>query len=399
MPLQPVAIFFILLLSIYAHAESLEYFWLELKAENKAERNHIADLGFDIVSVEKDRVIVLASMAQLKIAHSQNLVLGSYRSGGVTPFDFPAKDGDYHNYQELSESLADIAAKNKDIVELSSIGISNEGREIWAVRVSATSMGAMKKSPAALFVGGHHAREHVSVEVPLRLLNYLVEQYRKKDTRIVSLLGSTEVFIVPVLNPDGVEYDVATGVYRSWRKNRRLNADRSYGVDLNRNYSTAWGTTGTSGNPSSDTYRGPNAFSEPETQAFKNYVESHSNISLLISYHTFGENVLWPWSYSDDEVSNAKDLRVFQVMGKKMAQLTGYTPMKSGELYLSSGDTCDWAYADHGIFAFTFELDPQNPFSGGFYPAQSALDGIFKKNVEPAIYLMESAKDPYQVSP
>jgi carboxypeptidase T len=399
MPLQPVTIFLVLFLSISANAQSLEHFWLELKAVNKQERNHIVDLGFDIVSVEEDRVIVLASQSQLKIAHSNKLVLASYRSGGVTPFDFPVNDGDYHSYAELSASLKDLAVKNKDIVELSSIGLSNEGRDIWAVRVSSTPALATNKLSAALFVGGHHAREHVSVEVPLRLLNYLVDQYRKKDTRIVSLLRTTEVFIIPVLNPDGAEYDVATGVYRSWRKNRRFNADRSYGVDLNRNYSTAWGTTGTSSSPSSDIYRGPSAFSEPETQAFKKYVESHSNISTLISYHTFGENVLWPWSYSDDEVSSAKDLGVFQSMGKKMAQLTGYTPMKSGELYLSSGDTCDWAYAEHGIFAFTFELDPQNPFSGGFYPAQSALDGIFKKNVEPALYLMESASDPYRGNP
>jgi carboxypeptidase T len=400
MPLRFIAAILALCFFSSSSAQMNEdHFWLELRAENKKARNHIVDLGFDIVTVEKDRVIVFASESQLQLARQTNLILGSYRTGGVTPFDFPAGDQQFHNYPELTAELNQLAVANPDILELATIGVTNEKREIWGVRVSAIPTSTGKKLPGALFVGGHHAREHVSIEVPLRLLNYLVDQYNKKDPRIVSLLNSTEILIVPLLNPDGAEFDIATGVYQSWRKNRRPNSNGSVGVDLNRNYSVAWGTTGASANPGSDTYRGASAFSELETQAFKKFVETHSGLTTMISYHTFGENVLWPWSYSDDEIPNAKDLAVFKAMAAKMGKWTGYSPMKSGDLYLSSGDTCDWAYAEQGIFAFTFELDPQSPFDGGFYPAQSVLDTVFKKNLESALYMIESAANPYKAAP
>ena len=80
-----------------------------------------------------------------------------------------------------------------------------------------------------------------------------------------------------------------------------------------------------------------------------------------------------------------------------MAGWTGYTAQKSGELYLASGDACDWAYEEHGIFAFTFELDPISMHGGGFYPGQDIIETVFQKNIEPALYLMEIAGNPLGV--
>jgi carboxypeptidase T len=248
--------------------------------------------------------------------------------------------------------------------------------------------------PAAVFMGGHHAREHVSVEIPLRLVGYLLDEYKKQNPRIVSLFNSYEIFIAPLMNPDGKEYDVASGNYRQWRKNRTKNSDNSYGVDLNRNYGYGWGGVGASTSTSSETYRGPNAFSELETQAIKGWIEQHPQVTMLLSYHTFSKLVLWPWGHLDETVSNQDDLLIFENMGKQMAQWTGYKPMKSGDLYLASGDTCDWAYGEHGIFAFTFELDPGSPWEGGFYPGYGIVDAVFKKNIEAALYLIESADNP-----
>lgn len=370
-------------------------FWLEIAAKNVTERTALASAGYDIVSVESDRVIVLASEEQLQRAIKSEKLLAQYREE-MSPFDFPTKDQNFHNYSEITQKVQALAMNNPKLVTLSSIGKSVEGRDIWSVRVSALPEGA----PASVFMGGHHAREHVSVEVPLRLMQYLVDEFNKKNPRIVSLLNTYEVHIIPAVNPDGKEYDISGTSYKHWRKNRSTNGGgSSYGVDLNRNYGYGWGGAGASASKSDDTYRGPSAFSEPETQAIKNFLEKHSNVTTLLSYHTFSKLVLWPWGHIDEELSNTKDLAVFKTAGQKMSQWTGYKGMKSGDLYLASGDTCDWAYGELGIFAFTFELDPESIFSGGFYPGQGVLDSVFQKNIEPALYLIELSDNPYKVLP
>lgn len=374
------------LLSQSAFASSI---WMEIEAHTQKERSEIASLGFDIVSVESDRVIVLGSDAQLAQARSIKKVFAQYPAG-MSPFDFPQKDEKFHNYNEMVLEMQTLAQSHSSVASLFSIGQTPEKRDIWMMRLSADAT----TKPAAVFMGGHHAREHVSVEVPLRLIGYLIAEYDKQNPRIVALLNTYEIFIAPLINPDGKEFDVATGSYKQWRKNRKKNADTSYGVDLNRNYGYGWGGVGASPSTFSETYRGPNAFSELETQAVKKWVEQTPQLTMLLSYHTFSKLVMWPWGHVDDSISNADDLLIFENMGKQMAQWNGYKPMKSGDLYLASGDTCDWAYGEHGIYAFTFELDPESPWEGGFYPGYGVVDGVFKKNIEPALYLIESADNP-----
>lgn len=372
-----------------------QMFWLEIAAKNVTERTALASAGYDIVSVESDRVIVLASEEQLQRAIKSEKLLARYREE-MSPFDFPTKDQNFHNYSEITQKVQTLAANHPTLVTLNSIGKSVEGRDIWSLRLSALPEGA----PATVFMGGHHAREHVSVEVPLRLAQYLVDEFNKKNPRIVSLLNTYEVHIIPVVNPDGKEFDISGTSYKYWRKNRATNGGGSaMGVDLNRNYGYGWGGAGASTSKSDDTYRGPNAFSEPETQAIKNFLEKRPNVTMLLSYHTFSKLVLWPWGHVDEELSNTKDLAVFKTAGQKMSNWTGYKGMKSGDLYLASGDTCDWAYGELGIFAFTFELDPESMFSGGFYPGQGVLDSVFQKNIEPALYMIEMSDNPYKVLP
>lgn len=383
----------VLLFSVYlASVSHADMFWLEMSAKNKMERSAIAQQGFDIVSVEEDRVIVLGDERTLQKAHESGLLLARYKEQ-LSPFDFPSKDQDFHNYSELTQALQQMAAANSDIASLSSIGKSVEGRDIWMMRLTTASEGA----PGTVFMGGHHAREHVSVEVPLRLIQYLIAEHKAQNPRIVSLLNTYDVYIIPAVNPDGKEFDIATGKYQHWRKNRTRNNNNDYGVDLNRNYGYGWGGAGASASTKDDTYRGPSAFSEPETKAIKNFIEAHPHITTMLSYHTFSKLVLWPWGHVDGEIQNAKDLAVFKKAGQKMADWTGYKPMKSGDLYLASGDTCDWAYGERGIFAFTFELDPANFFGGGFYPGQGILDSVFQKNIEPALYLIELSDNPYKI--
>src|SRR5205823_5337236 len=127
---------------------------------------------------------------------------------------------------------------------------------------------------------------------------------------------------------------------------------------------------------------------EPETLNVKNFFESHTNITIDLSFHTFSELILYPWGYTDDPISDQKAFRVHKSMAETMAKWNGYTPEQSSTLYIASGDTTDWAFGAHSIISFTFELDPKlTPDMNfmpqrGFYPGQSFIQPVFEKNLE-----------------
>ncbi|MBI4403335.1 MAG: zinc carboxypeptidase [Deltaproteobacteria bacterium] len=361
-------------------------------ASGSAERTAIANAGIAIDSVLSDSVTFVARSADLRRLSEKGIAFES------TPLpernDFPSQDSAYHNYAEIGAELDALAHQYPALVKRVTIGKSFEGRDVVGVRVSSSSL--EDSLPSALFIGCHHAREHLSVEVPLKLADHLAAGYMS-DPRIKKLLDTREVWIIPMLNPDGAEYDVADGAYHYWRKNRRVNSDGTLGVDLNRNYAKNFGGSGSSSFPSSDIYHGPSAFSEPETAAVRDFVRARKFATVLLSFHTYSELILWPWSHTDDPIPNERDRAVFETMGKKMATWNAYKPQKSSDLYLASGDTTDWAYDELKIFAFTFELSPGDMFGGGFYPGAAAIEPTFKANIEPALYLIEKAENPYSV--
>jgi carboxypeptidase T len=143
---------------------------------------------------------------------------------------------------------------------------------------------------------------------------------------------------------------------------------------------------------------GPQPFSEPETQAVRDFVRAQKNTKILLTFHTFSELILYPWGHTHDPIANTKDLAVFKTMAKTMAQWNHYTPQASSDLYIASGDTTDWAYGELGIFAFTFEMSPGS-MSGanGFYPGPKMIDRAFNDNLKPCLYLLQVAGDPYSV--
>jgi carboxypeptidase T len=376
------------------------HYWMKFKANDKYQRSTIADLGVTIEAVIEDSVIAIGTKENLEAAKKTGMLEVSFQLD-QRMLDFPKHDSNFHNYSELMKVLEEVAAQYPQLVKLSTIGKSLNGLDIPMITFSTTPDDLSK--PAVFFMGGHHAREHLSVELPLNLIRYLAQEYAAGNKRIVSLLENRTVYIAPVINPDGKEHDIATGSYKLWRKNRRENGAGSYGVDLNRNYGYMWGGGGASSNPRADTYRGATAFSEPETQAVKAFFESHRNITITLSFHTFSELILYPWGHKYDAISNPRDFAVHKTMADTMAVWNRYKPQQSSELYIASGDTTDWAYGQLGIISFTFELDPRmtpdkqfNP-EAGFYPGQSLIDPVFRKNLEPSLYLIEYSDNPYRV--
>jgi hypothetical protein len=240
----------------------------------------------------------------------------------------------------------------------------------------------------------------------LYVLHLYADNYAS-DTRIRNLVNSRETWIIPSVNPDGAEYDVATGSYRSWRKNRQPNSGSSYvGTDLNRNYGYRWGCCGgSSGSTSSETYRGTAAFSAPETRVIRDFVNSRvvggvQQIKAAIDFHTYSELVLWPFGHTTANTGtgmSADQNNTFATLGRQMAATNGYTPEQSSDLYITDGDSLDWLWGTHRIFAYTFELYPRSSSAGGFYPPASVITRETSRNKEAVLLLAEAADCPYKV--
>lgn len=380
--------------------------FIQVAAKTKEERSAIANTGMSIEAVRSDSVWGFANPETLKILRENgSKILGNFefkvaRGGHQDGFDFPAKDAKFHNYQEVTSGLRMLANSHADIAQMSSIGKSIEGKQLWALHINTTPGALMDKKsnkPGILFVANHHAREHLSVEMPLMLAQHLLNN--RNDTQIAAMLENRDIWIIPMLNPDGAEHDIQGQNYAFWRKNRRDNKDGTFGVDMNRNYGFGWGTGGSSKDTSSDVYMGTAPFSEPETLALKDFVESHLNIKILLSFHTFSELILYPWGHKYDSIENTKDLTAYKAMAETMAKWNHYTPQQSSELYIASGDTTDWSYGEHGIFSFTFELSPGGSSgAGGFYPGAGIIDRVFQDNLRPCLYLIDLADDPHRAS-
>jgi carboxypeptidase T len=369
-------------------------YWVTLEADSVAMRTRAATLGLSVESIEEGTIGGVADSRLMGELEAGGLkIIKRERLSKFGPEDFPEQDGDYHNFSEAQAAISAAAGAAGKLAKTFAIGQSVEGRPITAIRFYADDG---KKKPGIAFLGTHHAREHLSTEIPLLLAQWLADNKDRAD--VSRLLETRDIYIIPMVNPDGVEHDIATGRYRWHRKNMRKNGDGSSGVDLNRNYDYRWGGQGASGSPRSDTYHGPAPFSEPETRAVRDFLTSRPNITTVISYHTFSELILYPWGGSSEPISDDRALAAFKTMANKIGGMTGYRPMQSSELYIATGDTCDWAWAELNMFCFTFELTPKSRWQGGFYPGAGAIAGTFQKNIEPALYLIDLADDPYRAA-
>ena len=227
---------------------------------------------------------------------------------------------------------------------------------------------------------------------------YLAEHYAS-DPAVRRFVDQSEIWIVPLVNPDGLEYTLHG--YRLWRKNRRDNGGGDYGVDLNRNYGYKWGIDdlGSSPNPASEVYRGSTPFSEPETRAVRDlYLKK--NFQALISFHSYSQVILYPWGYTKQPPDGVMTLKeIAAEMSARIQAVNGrlYEYGQSGDaLYLSNGDVTDWAFAINGIPAYTIELTPIDWASGGFFNRQEDIDPIFEENLPAMAYLIDRAIRDYR---
>ena len=316
----------------------------------------------------------------------------------------------YRTVEETYSALQGLATAQPQLASWIDIGDSWEkltpggkaGYDLFALKLTNSLIPGPK--PKFMLIAAIHAREYTTAELATRFAEELVAKYNV-DPDVTWLLDYFEIHILPQANPDGRK--MAEGG-QLWRKNTDNDdgcASTSFwGTDLNRNSSFKWNNGGSSSNACNDTYHGPSAASEPETQAIQNYASSifpdqrgpndndaapATTEGVFISLHSYGRLVLFPWGYTTTAAPNTTAL---QTLGRKFGYSNGYEVCNGPAcLYGTSGTTDDFTYGEFGVASYTIELGQT------FFEQCTAFQSTILPNNMPALYYAaKAARRPYQ---
>jgi hypothetical protein len=322
----------------------------------------------------------------------------------------------YNSPGGIREELIATAARFPRLAKLETIGTTVRGVPIQAVRVTSNARAVPDgRRPSVLYFGGQHAREWVTPEMTRRLMHHFLDGYGT-DATITRLLDTTELWFMPVANPDGYDFSFTSDEYRYWRKNMRdNNGDGKYGpedgVDLNRNFAEKWGydNEGSSPDPSDDTYRGPAPQSEPETRAMEALFR-RVGFEFLANYHSAAQLLLWGAGWQVQTVSPDDQIAMALAGDHEHPAVPGYEPEVTAQLYTANGDTDLHVQARHGTIAFAPEMstcqtasesDPGDAWEPedcrtefDFPDDEKLIQAEFTKNIPFALSLARSARNP-----
>jgi carboxypeptidase T len=339
-------------------------------------------LGLDVWEVKPDFVVLQADEFQIGRLEAMGFTVEQLQMTEpyLATFATAAAVSGYHTVASLEQDLRRLAEEHPEIAELQQIGRSVEGRPLWALRIG-ERRGSTRK---VAFLGCHHAREWISVEVPYLLAEHLLANSTTEPVQ--GWLQRSEIWVAPMVNPDGHEFSRTDN--RLWRKNRRRNPGGSIGVDPNRNYGYMWGTLNISTSshvPSDETYVGPRAFSEPEVRAVRNLM-ARELFDGVLSYHSYSQLILYPWGYTYEPIEDDADRDEMRGLAEDMERLIRgvhgetYVAQQASQLYPTAGDTTDWAYGVYDVPSLTIELRPASALDGGFILPASQIEPTWEEN-------------------
>merc|ERR1712223_82443 len=275
----------------------------------------------------------------------------------------------YHRYKTIDDFVKCLAQEYPDKAQIFEIGSSYERRKMHLLRIT-NNLRVNKK--AVWIDGGIHAREWASPSA----VTYLMNEFLQNSQNYKEILDRYDIFILPLANPDGYEYSHTKD--RLWRKTRSKHRGAGcVGVDPNRNWGYHWAGQGASGDPCDETYYGPSAFSEPETNAIQKFIMARRNVmKLYLTFHSYGQYILDPWGYARRDTSDKKDLHSMGLAGARAVKSLSGRKYSVGTaakmLYPAAGGSDDWAKGGAGIkYSYTIEL-PDTGRYGFILPASKA---------------------------
>ncbi len=319
-------------------------------------------------------------------AYQERQALQSYefkRSSDLpTGFELGSMGG-FYTYDEVVTELDSMHQNHPELAGTKqSLGHSIENRDLWMIKIS-DHVDQDEDEPEVLYTALHHAREPAGMMALMYFMDYLLDRYGS-DPEVTYLVDHREMFFVPVVNPDGYVYNQQKypDGGGQWRKNRRNNGNGWYGVDLNRNYGYKWGYDdyGSSPYPFSDTYRGSAPFSEPETQAIRDFVQSR-HFALAINYHTYSDLLIYPWGYVN---ALTPDSTIYKIYATFLTNVNRYNFGTGEETvnYDVNGDSDDWLYGEQSAKAKILAVTPEvGNSSDGFWPDEDRIVPLCKENL------------------
>ncbi len=342
--------------------------------------------------------LVLVSLFLLTTVN-QGHALDPSEDTGLICSNSSSKAGAYHTYPEMTILLKQLQTNHSDIMKVTSLGKTYQGRDIWGVKLSDNVELDEIEEPGVLLLGAHHGNEKPSFETLIYFIQYMVETYTlsnvdndgdgtvnediidgldndgdglvdedPSEDRVREVLDSREIYLVPMVNPDGVDANTRKNCAPNHGPFGLRNGITSYGVDLNRNYGYKWWLYYLFPrqfhfmrhlSDLSFNYRGEHPFSENETQAVKQFVEAHENIRISLSYHSYGEFMFYPWTHTS---RGTPDEQVFHTVAEAICDINGYRLYTGRRDYIipriggSLGTSENWLYGVHGILSYTVEL-------------------------------------------
>lgn len=406
-----------LLLASFGFLNAQNYKQVKIKSPDQNVIQRITQLGVDLEhsSFEKDNSLVFfvsdddfnllrnsginlniiiddwfehyKSLPSLSASERQSILIESKENFGVEDFGFGSMGG-FYTFDEIVANLDSMYAQYPNIItEKYSVGTSQQGRTIWAVKIS-DNPNINESEPAVGYDALIHAREPQSMASMMYYIWYLLENYGT-DPEATYLVNNRELYFIPCVNPDGYEYNRQTNPNGSgmWRKNRRVNGDGSFGVDLNRNFGYMWGydNSGSSPTPSSETYRGPSAFSEPEAVAVRD-LAIQKNYGTHFNMHSYQNAFLYPWGYINQQTV---DSSIYKEFAQDMSSYNNYVYGTSNQIlgYNSNGSVRDWMYGEQTTKAKTFGYTVEiGSSSDGFWPPQHRIFPLAQGMLKPNLY-------------
>lgn len=392
---------------------------LEALEEVGVDTHHVAHQDAGQGKVRLDAVITEAQAAQLRkdgLDVTVKRINGRKASEAARLQNLAGYDA-YRSYSEpggIADELRETAAAYPAITKLVTLGKTVNGQDILALKVTKNAK-VLKdgKRPSVLYGGAQHAREWITPEMVRRLMHLYLDGYGS-DPEITGLVDTTELWFLPVSNPDG--YDFTFSVDRLWRKNLHdNNGDGTItagdGVDPNRNFAVKWGwdNEGSSDEPASETFRGSGPNSEPETKALDALLK-RVGFEFYINYHSAAELLLYGIGWQVSTPSPDDVIYEAMVGDDANSAVPGYDPDISAELYTTNGDTDTHAQVAYGTLGFTPEMTTCETVSDSIpddeWEAEDCLSGFnfpddeeliqaeFEKNIPFALSVAKSAHDP-----